>query len=90
MKIATIRLQRNRKAKMMEPDFFLKAHSKFHLVEAAASGDDRRIYSNDQHVDAREKAWAVTGGHDIRNCSTRVGASAEPSATRRHQIPVSF
>ena len=28
------------------------------------------------------------GRRDIRNCSTRVCASAEPGATRRHQVPV--
>jgi hypothetical protein len=41
MKIATIRLQRNRKAKMMQPDFFCRRIRYFTSVEAAASGDGK-------------------------------------------------
>jgi hypothetical protein len=43
MKIATIRLRRNRKAKMMRPEFFSKRIQDFTSVEAAASGDDKGI-----------------------------------------------
>src|SRR3954454_19310725 len=59
----------------------------FTAVEAAASCDDKRIYSNDQHVETCEEACAVAfGRRDARNCGTRVGASGEPGAARRHQI----
>ena len=37
---------------------------------------------------ASEACAVAFGRRDIRNCSTRIGASAEPGATRRHQIPV--
>ena len=88
MKIATIRLQWNPKAKMMRAVRILTANF-LTAVEAAASCDDKRIYSNDQHVEACDEACAVAfGRRDTRNRSTRVGAGAEPGATRRHQIPV--
>jgi hypothetical protein len=42
-KIATIRLQRNRKAKMMLPDFSRRSHRDFHFACSACSVDDKRI-----------------------------------------------
>ena len=60
----------------------------FNFVETAASGSDKRIYSNDQHVDVGKNIWAAAGGRDIRNCSACT--SAERGATRSNQISVPF
>src|SRR4030095_14514741 len=58
-------------------------------VEAAASCDDKRIYSNDQHVESCEQTCAVAfGRRHNRNRSASFCASSEPGATRRDQIPV--
>ena len=72
-----------RKRKSCGPLQFLLRN--FTAVEAAASCDDKRIYSNDQHVETCDEACAVVfGRRDTRNRSTRVCASAEPgrNATR--------
>src|SRR3954451_23036778 len=63
--------------------------AKFYSVRSGGFLQRKRIYSNDQHVEACDEACAVAfGRRDSCNRSTRVGASAEPGATRRHQIPV--
>ncbi|MFG3596442.1 hypothetical protein [Bradyrhizobium sp. RDI18] len=44
MKIATIRLRRNWKAKMMRPDFSLDTFRNFTSVEAAASDETKGLF----------------------------------------------
>jgi hypothetical protein len=73
---------------MMQADFFFEQIRKLNFFEAAASGGDKRIYSNDQHVDVGKNVWAAAGGNGIRNSSAC--ASTEPGATRRDQVPVPF
>ena len=87
MKIATIRLQRNRKAKMMQPDFS-KGAFETHFGWSGGLRHDKRIYSNDQDIDAHENARAAASGRNMPNDSTRIGARPYRGAARRGQITV--
>ena len=56
----------------------------FTSVEAAASSDNKRIYSNDQHVETCDDAWAVAGG---RAYSQRQHRPLRKRRARRNATP---
>src|SRR4051812_5119797 len=88
IKIATIHLQWNRKAKMMPAAKFFAGSLIIRSVEAAAPAITTRIYSNDPRAKTCGEALAAAGGDGIRNCSTGVRTGAEPGPARRDQIAV--
>ena len=86
MKIATIHLQRNRKAKMMQVEFFSSGRFKISIslkrrLPPTTKGSIQMI-----NTLTWAKFGTATGGRDIRNCSAC--PSAKPGAARRDQISV--
>ena len=76
---------------MQTHDFSVSRIQNFNFVETAASGGDKRIYSNDQHVRRGQKCLRPLLA-DLRYSQLQpsLSASAEPGAARRDQITVPF
>jgi hypothetical protein len=61
--------------------FFIKTLSISHFGWSGGFRHGKRIYSNDQDIDARENAASAADGSDIRDRGTRISAGADPGAT---------